>query len=102
MVALLTVAGGLLGMAALAGPVRPAFGADDGGFAQKMLELVNEQRALNHVAPLQWSDSLGSIAQGGRYDGCGFPVSGRATDMGIRNYFVTPSSAAGPRACPTS
>ncbi len=52
-----------------------------------MLELVNQHRAGAGIAPLQVSESLRSVAQDGRYDGCGFPVMGRATDMGTRNYF---------------
>ncbi len=73
-------------VAAIAGSA-PAYATDDGGFAAKMLELVNQQRAAANVAPLQWSASLGSIAQDGRYDGCGFAVQGRSADMGARNYF---------------
>lgn len=68
-------------------PAQTAYAADDGGFAAKMLELVNQQRASAGVAPLQASESLRSVAQDGRYDGCGFPVMGRASDMGTRNYF---------------
>ena len=68
-------------------PARPAYAADDGGFGAKMLELVNQHRASAGVAPLQASESLRSVAQDGRYDGCGFPVMGRANDMGTRNYF---------------
>ncbi len=84
---LFAVCAALLGMAAVAGPISPALAVDDGGFAQRMLELVNQQRAAAGVAPLQWSNSLGGVAQDGRYDGCGFAVSGRATDLGTRNYF---------------
>ena len=68
-------------------PTPAAYAADDGGFGAKMLELVNQHRASAGVAPLQASESLRSVAQDGRYDGCGFPVMGRATDMGTRNYF---------------
>ena len=68
-------------------PTRAAYAADDGGFAAKMLELVNQHRATAGVAPLQASASLRSVAQDARYDGCGFPVMGRASDMGTRNYF---------------
>jgi uncharacterized protein YkwD len=77
----------LAAVIALVAPTRRADAADDGGFAAKMLELVNQQRASAGVAPLQASESLRSAAQDGRYDGCGFPVLGRATDMGTRNYF---------------
>lgn len=75
------------GLSATVGSPSPAYAADDGGFAQKMLQLVNQHRAAANLGPLQWSDSLGLAAGDGRYDGCGFPVSGRATDMGTRNYF---------------
>jgi uncharacterized protein YkwD len=69
-------------------PTNAAYAAaGDGGFGAKMLELVNQHRASAGVAPLQASESLRSVAQDGRYDGCGFPVMGRATDMGTRNYF---------------
>ena len=68
-------------------PAPTAYAADDGGFGAKMLELVNQHRASAGVAPLQASESLRSVAQDGRYDGCGFPVMGRANDMGTRNYF---------------
>ena len=77
----------LAGLIATVAPTRAAYAADDGGFAKKMLELVNQHRAAAGVAPLQASPSLQSVAQDGRYDGCGFPVMGRANDMGARNYF---------------
>ncbi len=77
----------LAGAFAAVAPSRAAYAADDGGFGAKMLELVNQHRAGAGVAPLQASASLRSVAQDGRYDGCGFPVMGRATDMGTRNYF---------------
>jgi uncharacterized protein YkwD len=84
----LTVVFALVGaVMATVAPARKAYAADDGGFAAKMLELLNQQRASAGVAPLQASESLHSAAQDGRYDGCGFPVMGRATDMGTRNYF---------------
>jgi len=86
--ATLSVALGLLGglTAAVASP-SAAVAADDGGFAAKMLELVNQHRAGAGLAALQRSDGLSRVAQDGRYDGCGFPVLGRAADMGARNYF---------------
>jgi uncharacterized protein YkwD len=76
--------GGVLAMLA---PSRPAYAADDGGFAATMLDLVNQHRAASGVAPLQWADSLARVADDGRYDGCGYPIYGRANDMGTRNYF---------------
>jgi uncharacterized protein YkwD len=77
----------LSALSGIAAPAANATAADDGGFAAKMLELVNQQRAAGGVAPLQAADSLARVAQDTRYDGCGFPVFGRATDMGTRNYF---------------
>jgi len=86
--ATLSVTLGLLGgLAATAVSPSPASAADDGGFAAKMLELVNQHRSGAGLAALQRSEGLGRIAEDGRYDGCGFPVLGRAADMGARNYF---------------
>ncbi|MDQ6946427.1 MAG: choice-of-anchor D domain-containing protein [Actinomycetota bacterium] len=76
-----TVAGVLVGML----HATPAHA--DVPFDQKMLELVNTQRSAAGIAPLQWSDSLGSAAEDAPYNGCGFTVQGRAKDMGVRNYF---------------
>ncbi len=56
-------------------------------FNAKMLEFVNQQRALVGVASLQSAASLASVAEDGQYDGCGFGIRGRAKDMGNRNYF---------------
>lgn len=75
------------GLALVVGPPPAARAADDGGFSAKMLELVNQHRAGAGLAPLRVSADLAAAAQDGRYDGCGFPVMGRATDMGNRNYF---------------
>lgn len=83
LVAVFALAGGLATMA----NTPAAHAADDGGFGAKMLALVNEHRAAAGVAPLQVSEGLRAAAQDARYDGCGFPVLGRATDMGTRNYF---------------
>lgn len=77
----------LAAVIATVAPTRAAYAADDGGFGAKMLELVNQHRASAGVAPLKASAGLRSVAQDGRYDGCGFRVLGRATDMGTRNYF---------------
>jgi uncharacterized protein YkwD len=84
LVVVVAVAGGFTATMA---PTPAAHAADDGGFGAKMLTLVNEHRAAAGVAPLQASEGLRSAAQDGRYDACGFPVMGRATDMGTRNYF---------------
>jgi uncharacterized protein YkwD len=75
------------GLATAVAPPPAAHAADDGGFGATMLTLVNEHRAAAGVAPLQAAESLRRVAQDSRYDGCGFPVLGRATDMGARNYF---------------
>src|SRR3954462_11213349 len=56
-------------------------------FNSQMLELVNQQRANAGVAPLQLSSSLAAVAEDGQYSGCGFAISGRSKDMGLRNYF---------------
>lgn len=52
-----------------------------------MLQLVNGARASAGVAPLLVSGTLSGIASDAPYQGCGFPVAGRSTDMGVRNYF---------------
>ena len=74
---------GLLGLLAPA----PAAHADDGGFAARMIELINQQRASAGVPALQASAALAGVAEDANYTGCGFPVPGRARDMGVRNYF---------------
>ncbi|HXA29781.1 MAG TPA: hypothetical protein VN193_13665 [Candidatus Angelobacter sp.] len=56
-------------------------------FDQAMFALVNQDRADNGLGPLRWNDQLTSIAEDAGYGGCGFPVSGRSVDMGLRNYF---------------
>lgn len=74
--------------AALLGPLVAASPARaDVTFDQKMLELINQQRAANGVGPVQPSLVLGTIAGPGPYLGCGFLIGGRADDMGGRNYF---------------
>jgi uncharacterized protein YkwD len=86
MVAAVTVVALLAGALGMLLPATTA-SADDGGFATRMLALMNQQRAAAGVGALQWSATLGGIAADSPYTGCGFPVSGRATDMGVRNYF---------------
>ena len=66
---------------------RLAPAAADVSFDQRMFELVNAARAANGVAPLQWSATLGTVAENGNYTGCGSTIHGRAHDMGERNYF---------------
>lgn len=56
-------------------------------FDQKMLDLINQARSTASVAPVQLSPALSTIAGPGPYSGCGSPIAGRATDMGVRNYF---------------
>lgn len=73
--------------ALLAGLTQAPAAHADASFNQRMLELVNGQRAAAGVAPLRWSTSLGAAAEDAPYSGCGFTVPGRAMDMGQRNYF---------------
>ena len=81
-----------LGVAALACALTglvllaPPAGAD-ATFDQRMLELINQERAAANLAPVVANPGLAGIAASDPYSGCGFPVSGRATDMGVRNYF---------------
>ncbi|MFN2608477.1 MAG: CAP domain-containing protein [Acidimicrobiales bacterium] len=76
----------LVGLAmVLAGPT-PAAHADP-SFDAEMLTLINQDRAANGLGPVQLSPVMASVAEGGTYSGCGYPVAGRAADMGTRNYF---------------
>jgi uncharacterized protein YkwD len=68
--------------AAGAMPVR-ASGASDGA----LFSLTNQDRTSNGVRALNGNSTLGGIAEGARYGGCGFAVNGRAVDMIQRNYF---------------
>lgn len=77
----------LAGLAGAVVPAAPASAADDGGFASRMLELLNQQRASAGLTALQWSPGLAAVAEDSPYNGCGFTVAGRAKDMGVRNYF---------------
>ena len=75
-------------LAALAALVFPASRAlADTTFDQHLLDLVNRDRAANGLLPLVADPTLGGTAEGAPYTGCGFPVAGRAVDMGQRNYF---------------
>ena len=56
-------------------------------FESRSLELINLARAAAGVAPVQMSARVASIAGDAPYDGCGYRVTGRAADMGARNYF---------------
>ena len=59
----------------------------DTTFNQRMLELVNRDRAANGLRPVVADAKLSAAAEDAPYYGCGFPVAGRAKDMGERNYF---------------
>jgi uncharacterized protein YkwD len=76
-------------LAAGAGLVLPGRSASaDATFDSDLMALVNQDRSDNGLAPVQWENTLGSIAESGGYDGCGFHINGRATDMVQRNYFA--------------
>src|SRR5579885_2404333 len=79
------VAGLAVVLAALVLPASQA--SADQTFDQRMLELLNQDRAANGVAPLVADPTLAANAEDAPYLGCGFTVLGRATDMGLRNYF---------------
>src|SRR5436309_7694711 len=85
-VSALLVAALLAGLLAALVPAAPA-SADDGGFATRMLELLNQQRSAASLPALSWSPGLAGVAEDSPYNGCGFTVPGRAKDMGARNYF---------------
>ncbi|MGH9264102.1 MAG: CAP domain-containing protein [Acidimicrobiales bacterium] len=72
-------------LATLVLPLRPA--SADVAFNQRMLELVNRERAAHGVPALVADPALSASAEDAPYHGCGFPVAGRAKDMGQRNYF---------------
>ena len=52
-----------------------------------MLGLVNRDRVANGLKALVADATMGATAEDAPYNGCGFPVYGRAKDMGVRNYF---------------
>jgi len=56
-------------------------------FDQQLLTLMNQDRAANGLGPLQSYAPMASLAENGNYSGCGYPVAGRAADLGSRNYF---------------
>ncbi len=72
-------------LACLAMPVGRA--SADVTFNQRVLELINRDRAANGLTALVVDATLAATAQDAPYGGCGFTVLGRATDMGQRNYF---------------
>jgi len=75
-------------LACLAMPVGRA--SADVTFNQRMLELANRDRAANGLRALVVDPTLAATAEDAPYTGCGFPVNGRAADMGQRNYFAHP------------
>src|SRR4051794_21504494 len=72
-------------LACLAMPVGRA--SADVTFDQRMVELINRDRAANGLRALVVDPTLAATAEDSPYNGCGFTVLGRATDMGQRNYF---------------
>lgn len=81
-VARCTLAASLVWLVSTASPV-----SADATFNQRLLELVNEERLGAGLAPVVTRKELAGVAQSAPYNGCGFPVAGRAADMGTRNYF---------------
>jgi uncharacterized protein YkwD len=71
----------------LPSPLAPAVAHADSDFNSTMFSLLNQDRAQHGVAALQWSSTVGAIAESSSYSGCGYPVNGRAEDMIQRNYF---------------
>lgn len=72
-------------VATLAAPARSA--SANVTFNQRILELVNDARADNNLAPVVLDPSLAAVAEDKPIDVCGLTVLGRAKDMGVRNYF---------------
>lgn len=72
-------------LAGVAMTVSPA--SADAAFNERLLELINRERTGAGLAPVFASPELAGIAESAPYNGCGFPVTGRAADMGTRNYF---------------
>lgn len=56
-------------------------------FESKTLDLLNQRRAQEGLQSVQASATLETVAGPGPYTGCGYPIGGRAADMGERNYF---------------
>lgn len=74
-------------LAALVVPARDA--SANVTFNQQVLELVNDVRADNGLAPVVSDPGLAAVAEDRpvNLDLCGMTVLGRAKDMGVRNYF---------------
>lgn len=91
---LLGLAGAVVTAAGLAGvampwssPLHPAAVHADSTFDTDMFALINQDRTNNGLPPLQQSTQLGNIGENATYNGCGYPVAGRAEDLIARNYF---------------
>jgi hypothetical protein len=78
---------GVLLAGAVAGVAHAPAAFAEATFNQQMLTLVNQARGANGLGPLQLAPAVASVAEDGRYTGCGYDVYGRAKDMGLRNYF---------------
>lgn len=72
-------------VATLVLPIRSA--SADATFNQRILELVNQDRTANGLAPVVSDPALAAVAEDQPIDACGITVLGRAKDMGVRNYF---------------
>ncbi len=71
---------------AAATPRPPAF--DPGSAERELFALVNQERLSAGLPPLQPQETLTRIGRAAPYEGCGFPVNGRAFDMVARRYFA--------------
>ena len=78
---------GVLVAGALAGVAHAPAAFAEATFNQQLLTLHNQARTANGLAPLQLAPAVATVAEDGRYTGCGYDVWGRARDMGVRNYF---------------
>jgi uncharacterized protein YkwD len=67
--------------------VTPEHASADTTFDSTMFNLINQDRTSNGLRPLEWSNQLGSLGESQTYNGCGYPIAGRAEDMIARNYF---------------
>jgi uncharacterized protein YkwD len=76
----------MVAMSTAIAPVERALAADL-VFNQRMLELINRERVANGLQPVVANGILAAAAEDAPYLGCPVPVSGRARDMGTRNYF---------------
>ncbi len=79
MLIVVSLVAGLL--SATAGPARAAV-----TFESRALELINQSRAAASLPPVKAAPALAGVAGSAPYDSCGYRVTGRAVDMGVRNY----------------